>query len=204
MLISFVAPSPCSNAKDCKLAGRFRCARCKAWYCSQTCQIQHWFKHKLECVAPPPLESPEGSVVSVEPSGEEIALREEFRKKLRTTSPKVAKKHDKIAIQSPRLFPSALSSLKVGYISQLYAAESDTLDFETSSFLAVCCDKDSAFDYIFGDMQEEMENMLRTGELQAATNVCPGALVLAKNKEEEYGRCIVLATRGTLNKHILY
>lgn len=60
LVISGVRPKPCSF---CEVAeGRLRCSRCKAWYCSQKCQIEDWQEHKPFCIEPPMLEHPDGSV----------------------------------------------------------------------------------------------------------------------------------------------
>ncbi len=40
--------------------GVLRCSRCKAWYCSQRCQVEDWQYHKNDCEEPPPLEHPDG------------------------------------------------------------------------------------------------------------------------------------------------
>ena len=48
---------PCSL---CGRDGRVRCSRCKDWYCSQSCQIDDWLKHKRICLPVPPLEFVDG------------------------------------------------------------------------------------------------------------------------------------------------
>lgn len=44
----------------CPKMGVLRCSRCKAWYCSQRCQVEDWQYHKNDCEEPPPLEHPDG------------------------------------------------------------------------------------------------------------------------------------------------
>ena len=57
---------PYSPNEKCSFCGKDsptkRCSRCKEWYCSQICQINHWPSHKYFCVEPPPLENADGTL----------------------------------------------------------------------------------------------------------------------------------------------
>ena len=52
--------APMELCSYCGKDGLVRCSRCRIWYCGETCQKNHWPKHKLECRPPPPLEKRDG------------------------------------------------------------------------------------------------------------------------------------------------
>ncbi len=51
VILPYSAPSNCSNTSkgECCSHGRFLCSRCKAWYCSQRCQVEDWEYHAPIC-----------------------------------------------------------------------------------------------------------------------------------------------------------
>merc|ERR550519_1872916 len=46
LFVPYVAPCPCL---ECRQPGRMLCSRCQAWYCSLSCQVSNWPKHKDLC-----------------------------------------------------------------------------------------------------------------------------------------------------------
>lgn len=41
------------TCKVCLKKTKYTCERCNTFYCSRTCQVTNWSKHKLECEAIP-------------------------------------------------------------------------------------------------------------------------------------------------------
>lgn len=41
------------TCKVCSKKTKYTCERCNTFYCSRTCQVTNWSKHKLECEAIP-------------------------------------------------------------------------------------------------------------------------------------------------------
>jgi len=53
--------APMELCSYCGKDGLVRCSRCRDWYCGESCQKNHWPKHKLDCRPPPHLEKRDGS-----------------------------------------------------------------------------------------------------------------------------------------------
>ena len=56
--------------QNCSLPGcskivKCRCSVCKTWYCSQTCQEDHWPRHSKDCARVPDLEWPPAPVTGL-------------------------------------------------------------------------------------------------------------------------------------------
>lgn len=54
--------APMELCSYCGKDGLVRCSRCRDWYCGESCQKNHWPKHKLDCRPPPHLEKRDGYV----------------------------------------------------------------------------------------------------------------------------------------------
>jgi hypothetical protein len=53
---------PLKKCAQCGIDAPLRCARCgNSFYCSATCQKQHWTSHKPSCVAKPTYTAPSDS-----------------------------------------------------------------------------------------------------------------------------------------------
>ncbi|XP_023330548.1 uncharacterized protein LOC111702954 isoform X3 [Eurytemora carolleeae] len=57
-------PHPCDH---CRGKGRLVCSVCQVWYCSYKCQVHSWPIHKYDCIPPPPLMHPAGSMLDSTP-----------------------------------------------------------------------------------------------------------------------------------------